>query len=281
MDTTVTLPGGLWLDGQCYRQVGLRPLTGADEAYLQEDSPARLPAETTTAVLSRTLTHFDGHPLPCPPGDLARALTLGDREALLLHLRRITLGEQMPCVLPCPACRAPMDLDLRIADLLLPPYAPQPVQHTVEIGKNGGTQTITFRLPTGADQEIAARQARHNPNEAAANLLRRCLGTPPEEPLAPKIADALAAEIAQRDPQAEIQLSMACPECGHTFTALFDTAAYFFKELSDRAPHLYQQVHVLAFYYHWSEAEIMGMTAVKRRRYLNLLADSLSEAAAR
>lgn len=279
MDTTVTLPGGLWLDGQCYQQVGLRPLTGTDEAYLQEYSPVQLPAETITAVLSRTLTHLDGHPLPCPPGDLARALIIGDREALLLHLRRLTLGEQMPCVLDCPACSAPMDLDLRVADLLLPPNGLLPQEHTAEIGHNGTTQTIAFRLPTGADQEAAARLARHDPAEAAAALLRRCLASPTEKPLSPEIAASLGRHIAEKDPQAEIRLNLACPECGHNFVALFDTATYFFKELADRAAHLYRQVHLLAFYYHWSEAEIMGMTAVKRRRYLTLLSDSLSEAA--
>ena len=179
MDTTVTLPGGLWLAGQQYQQVGLRPLTGVDEAYLQEYGSALLPAETTTAVLSRSITHLDGQTLPCAPADIARALTIGSREALLLHLRRLTLGEQMPCVLDCPACSAPMDLDLRVADLLLPPYGPLPQEHTAEIGQNGSTQTITFRLPTGADQEIAARLARQNPAEAAAALLQPLPGFAP------------------------------------------------------------------------------------------------------
>ncbi len=279
MDTTVTLPGGLWLAGQQYQQVGLRPLTGVDEAYLQEYGSALLPAETTTAVLSRSITHLDGQTLPCAPADIARALTIGSREALLLHLRRLTLGEQMPCVLDCPACSAPMDLDLRVADLLLPPYAPLPQEHTAEIGQNGSNQTFAFRLPTGADQEIAARQARHNPADAAEALLQRCLASPPDAPLTPEIVASLAQHIAEKDPQAEIRLNLACPECGHAFTALFDTATYFFKELADRAAHLYRQVHLLAFYYHWSEAEIMSMTAVKRRRYLTLLTDSLTEAA--
>jgi hypothetical protein len=35
-------------------------------------------------------------------------------------------------------------------------------------------------------------------------------------------------------------------------------------------------VHLLALHYHWSEAEILGMTQQKRRLYLDLLSDALS-----
>jgi hypothetical protein len=41
--------------------------------------------------------------------------------------------------------------------------------------------------------------------------------------------------------------------------------------------HLYREVHLLAFFYHWSEAEIMGMTAKKRHLYLDLLTEALTE----
>jgi hypothetical protein len=34
-------------------------------------------------------------------------------------------------------------------------------------------------------------------------------------------------------------------------------------------------VHVLAFHYHWSEADILAMSGSRRRRYLGLLANAL------
>ncbi len=70
---------------------------------------------------------------------------------------------------------------------------------------------------------------------------------------------------------------MQCPACRQPFTALLDAAGYFYQEIANRSAHLYRQVHLLAFYYHWSEAEIMGMTAAKRQRYLDLLAEALGE----
>jgi len=35
---------------------------------------------------------------------------------------------------------------------------------------------------------------------------------------------------------------------------------------------LYQEVHVLALHYHWSEHRILALPAAKRQRYLALLA---------
>src|SRR4051812_17209818 len=96
----VALPRGYWLDGICYREAGLRPLTGEDEVFLLETSQALLPAERVTAVLARCLTHLG--PLQPVTAPVVRELTIGDREALLLCLRRLTCGDRVPCVVRCP-----------------------------------------------------------------------------------------------------------------------------------------------------------------------------------
>lgn len=278
---TVLLPGGLWADGVCHREASLRPLNGEDEAFLLDSGDLLLPAERTTALLARCLTRLGDLDRAAQPSEtLARALTVGDREALLLHLRRLTIGERLPCVLHCPApgCGQPMDLDLRVADLLLPPYAEVQPEHEAILGDDGAAVRVRFCLPTGADQEAAARLAVTGPEAAADLLLRRCLLSPDAEADLPDVVRReLPGLLARLDPQAELLLNLACPVCGQTFTALFDAAAYLFQEVSGRAAHLYREVHLLAFYYHWSEAEILGLTAVKRQRYLDLLAEALAE----
>jgi hypothetical protein len=86
----------------------------------------------------------------------------------------------------------------------------------------------------------------------------------------------LPALMAQLDPQAELRLRLTCPACEGEFSTCLDAATYFFQELCGRAGHLYREVHLLAFYYHWSEADILAMTRQKRWRYLHLLAEALS-----
>ncbi len=279
-NVTVTLPGGLWLDGVCHRQAGLRPLTGADEAFLLEDGRLLPPAARATALLARCLTRLGNLDLTAhDPSTLVRSLTVGDREALLLHLRRLTAGERLQCVLLCPDCGEPMDMDLQVSHLLLPPYSDPRPEHELAAGSNGDTWQVRYRLPTGADQEAVVATSASDPAAAAEHLLRRCVSQIEPNPgkLPPVVHQQLAAQMAVLDPQAELHLDLTCPACERPFSALLDAATFLFEELAGRSAHLYRQVHLLAFYYHWSEAEIMGMTAAKRQRYLDLLSEALGE----
>jgi hypothetical protein len=82
--------------------------------------------------------------------------------------------------------------------------------------------------------------------------------------------------MSQLDPQAELLLQLVCTRCSRPFAAVFDTAAYLFRELAAHQTALYREVHELAFHYHWSESDILDLTAARRRRYLSLLAEALA-----
>jgi hypothetical protein len=51
---------------------------------------------------------------------------------------------------------------------------------------------------------------------------------------------------------------------------LFDVVSYFWGEIEDWAMRLFRDVHSLAAAYGWSEREIIGMSARRRRLYLEL-----------
>jgi hypothetical protein len=40
---------------------------------------------------------------------------------------------------------------------------------------------------------------------------------------------------------------------------------------------LYEEIHYLAYHYHWTERDILEMPRAKRRRYLNLLVSKLEQ----
>jgi hypothetical protein len=179
-----------------------------------------------------------------------------------------------------------MDLELRVSDLLVPPYEkPKPIYETT-IEDNGAAVHVYFRLPTGADQEAAAALM---PAEAEAVelVLQRCVreitvegetrDMSPDRSLPDAVGERLPTLLSELDPQAELLFEVSCPICSHTFSALLDAAAYFLEEIRGRSAHLYREVHLLALYYHWSEAEIMGMSVAKRQRYLRLLEEVLAE----
>jgi hypothetical protein len=278
------LPGGLWREGEApQRELTLRAVTGDDHAFVLDSRDAGLlPSARATALLQRCL------------GDdaaaLAPTLTVGDREALLLQLRRLSFGDTMDCVLHCPApdCGALMELALHVGDLLTPAYADVAREHALEVEHGGVRHLLRFRLPTAADLDAAAALVGEDATRAEFELLRRCLvhatrGAAPvaAEALPAAVRNAVAAAMAAHDPQAEIELELSCPACGNAFSVLFDTADYLLQELDTHATQALREVHVLARHYGWSERDILRMPARRRAAYIGLIAEGQAMAEAR
>jgi hypothetical protein len=169
----INLPAGLSVDGQWCRNVWLKPLTGYEEEFLLQEGKS-LPASARVTQLLTRCVHRLGSLEPVG-ADTVRRLSVGDREALLLHLRRLALGERVSCLLSCPSCAKKMDLDLQIDELLLPAYAEAKSSHRTTISEGSETYYVTFRLPNGEDQEAVAALAANSVESAAAVLLQRCI----------------------------------------------------------------------------------------------------------
>lgn len=266
----ITLPHGLWDGRRRRRAAELRLPTGADEAYLLS-ARERSRAEQVTGFLARCLVRVDE--LEADDG-LARALTAGDREALLLHLRASVFGDRLACVLDCPECGERMDVDLLVSDLLVAPYDELRDRYTVEFDASGIRRKAVVRLVTGADQEAAACRAGRE--AGLEELIARCVleveAVTGDELSPPVLADALSDRLADLDPQAEITISAVCPSCDAPLSALVDAAGILFAELTASDERLLHEVDAIARVYHWSEAEILGLDVRRRRRYLELIA---------
>ena len=249
------------------RTAELRPLTAEDELFLAEEGASLSPAARTTALLARCLVALGGAPAS---QEAVRSLAIGDRDALVLHLRRLTLGERLACVFSCPACDEKMDLDLLVSDLLVHPGGS--TDQGFEIARTGRRRTLRFRLPNGGDQEALVDLARRDVDRAALELLRRCLQGRAQ--LNAGEAERAASEMARLDPQAEILLDLRCPACGAGAVVPFDPARHLFAELCSGVDDLYREVHLLALHYHWPESELLAMPRRRRHRYLALLAEA-------
>ena len=118
----IILPRGYWLDGECYKNARVRPIDGSDEEFLLNIRESLLPVQQTTALLARCLTKLG--PFGKVTREMVRALSIGDRDALMLHLRRITLGEHLECILPAlKGLRRKNGLEPDVRDLISPPYS--------------------------------------------------------------------------------------------------------------------------------------------------------------
>jgi hypothetical protein len=264
----------------------VRAVAEDDEGLVDDLSAAAIPLERNTRLLERCVLGLgrEGY---------LNQLSLGDRETLLLHVRCLTFGSQIDCVLSCPECGERMDFRLQIDGLLAQHVAGQPPLYFEEIMQAGGDRfRVRFRVPCGADLEDALREPKRRPAEAVQAVLARsvawvrsdgesedasALAAIPMDEWPSELAARISERMAELDPQAETALQLTCPVCQHTFTTSFDIGDYFFRELRAREQRRYQEVHQLALAYHWSESEILSMSPRKRQLYLDLLAESYGD----
>ncbi|NNG15499.1 MAG: hypothetical protein HKM89_03385 [Gemmatimonadales bacterium] len=290
---TCLLPGG-YLDqnDELHREAELVCLSGRHEESLAS-RPESVPAAVlVTQILSQCVKRIGS---VCPvTDDVARRLLVADRQYLLLKLREVTFGDRVEGTLGCPwpTCGAKVDIDFSIADLpvkrceqVAPTYQVELTPEASPVDADGAThRTITFRLPNGADQESLAPGVADDPARTLTRLLERCIvGTETGCDEGSDLVDRLTAR-ARREiegameataPRLELEMDLACPECGRAFTAPFELQDFFFGELNTTQDMLYRQVHYLAYHYHWSESEILAMPRDKRLAYIGVLADEI------
>ncbi|MGW4868410.1 T4 family baseplate hub assembly chaperone [Streptomyces chartreusis] len=198
-------------------------------------------------------------------------LPVGEREADLFALRRALFGERMQVRLGCAACGEDMEFDLDAGEFARSLSGPD--DSVVRVEQDGWD--VRFRLPGAADLTAAARSA-----DPRAALLARCLVSAARDgadvaagelpvPVQRRIAEAVEAA----DPGADVTLNIACPECGAATRAELDIASYLWTELDAWARDLLLDVHLLATSYGWSEPEILALSPLRRRYYLELCAD--------
>ncbi len=265
---TVPLPGGLIVTDRRLSHAELRPLSGYEEEWLSRyrGQPSAL---TTTGLLTACLVGIGGAAVT---DDLVRQLLVGDRDYLILSLRRMTLGDRFQGVLPCPACDARMDVSFNADHVPIERRLQTADAYTLELGPPAERpRTIRFRLPTGGDQETVLGL-----DSAAAvdALLDRCILDDGGTPLSLEDRAAVVAAMDRLAPQLDLELDLICPECGHGFLVPFDISAVFFHEMGINGAQLLRETHALALAYHWSEAEILSLDRERRRAYLGLLRET-------
>ena len=272
----VSLPKGAHVADRWLRTATLRPLNGDDGAFLAVDGRTLTPFERTSRLLERCLVKSDDKAVGVVH---LPSLTVGDREAMLLNLYRGSFGSGIPATLVCPGCNESLEFDVAAENLLLEPEA-QPTAATERVVSSDGKRyRCTIRPPTGADVEAVLPLAAEGPDEAAAELFARCVTVIDDESLQtveapdPSLIGLLDEAFDSLDPQAETRLALRCAACGLDFDGCLDAGEILTRTARRKSDELFQEVHLLALHYHWSESELLAMSQARRRVYLDLIGD--------
>lgn len=246
-------------------------LSAASVLRIWEDGQSRHPVDRALALLNLNA--------PDTPRREFAALSIGRRDELLLDVRERLFGRELNVYAECPGCQEPMEFQLETGDIRA--NAPPP-EEDGGLRREWGNLSVEFRLPDSFDLAAALRTGEEN--EAYRTLLRRCVlrverskkaDIHSQEVSVDDLTDfeqgLVAAAMAEADPQAEILLNLQCPACDREFSQLLDVGDFLWAELSSRAKELLYEVHSLARYYGWSEAEILRMSVRRRRSYMAML----------
>lgn len=204
------------------------------------------------------------------PEELGR-LPVGQRDDLLLRLRAAAFGPRVEATAACPQCGEKLEMVFNTDDLRASGASGSCAPLTLEFEDH----LLTFRLPDSFD--LVELTALPDLAQAESALLCRCVLSArsgerilsPDEVPAP-VVTALAARIAEADPQADVRLSLACPACDHRWEEPFDIVMFFWREIEAWAARILREVHTLAAAYGWSEVEVLALSPARRRRYLEL-----------
>ena len=203
------------------------------------------------------------------PDDMAR-LSIGQRDAQLLTLREWMFGSQLVSLASCSDCGEQLELAFEVSDI----RAGQSHQSQA-LAMSAAGYEVDLRLPNSLD---LAAIASHNSTEARRLLLDRCVvrvqregADAPLDQLPEDVKTAISEQMALADPQANVELALACPACGHQWQAVFDIAAFFWSEINAWAIRLLREVHAIASAYGWREADIVTLSPMRRQLYLDMI----------
>ena len=212
--------------------------------------------------------------LACPaeaPEELA-SLAVGERDARLLELRARIFGSLLIGLVSCPACSSRLEVEVQVDELL---SSASTALAEVGMLRDGGWEA-RFRLPTTRD--LAAIESQVDAAAAERLLFEACLievtheGAVVETGSVPaEFAAVIGERMAEADPLAAAEIGVDCPECGHSWRAPFDVAAFLWSEVDAWARRTLRDVHDLARAYSWTEEQVLALPPARRTRYLQMV----------
>ena len=241
----------------------MRALSGSEILAIWETGWGRHAVDQALTVLSVALG--------AAPQEFA-ALSVGERDALLLAVREATFGPELKGFAECGTCAERLEFAVPLAGVRVMAPA-EAAARTHEVVADG--VTLRFRLPDSHD--LGAIEGCADVDDGRRRLVERCVleisrdGEPAScSQLSDAVLASLAARMGELDPQGEVLLDLRCTACGHAGPMLLDIATFLWAELTVQAKRLLREVHALARAYAGSEADILAMSAWRRRCYLEM-----------
>lgn len=231
LDNSVLLPYGFArADGEWVTTGEVKELNGEAEEALAKAKGN--PSRWVKTLLTHGVETLGDEK---PNAAALRSLLIGDRDALVLGIRRVTFGNDFSLVgFPCPNCNELLDITVSLGDIPCRTLEQGKSQFTYVL-RRGGEATI--RMPGGGDQEKIFEGNDQTDAQRNSILLAQCVVTLPEGPVqgsltkvnALGVADrrGILEAIAEKAPGPRYDEVSYEHECGTTFPLELSVGALF------------------------------------------------------
>lgn len=214
--------------------LALRALTGYEEAFIE----ARLRTPNTVSLVNNVIARCLGAPEAGTEEALERirGLLIADRDAALVRLRRLSLGDEIRTEVDCPDCATTNEISFDLGEL--PTNFERPPAE-IEAKLPDG-RSARLRLPNAGDQEAMFDAELETASERRSWLIGRLLISLGDEigPFDDRFAHGLPVAIrgviedaiGRASPDLDLSMSVICRNCDARFTAPFDVASFFLRK---------------------------------------------------
>ena len=223
----VTLLAGAVINGVLATEAEVRELNGADEEAIAKAGSI---GKALNVVLSRGVSSIGGAPVT---ESALESMLAGDRDNLLLAIRRVTFGNNIETDIDCPECLSPTHINIDLTKDV--PVRPFNGQWRWDIETKLGTVTV------GYYNGLTQKRLMDNLDKTAAELnsvvLAGCIQAVNGQPvIASEVAKAMG--IADREKVLKsvldtapgprlLEVTKACEACGKTLYLPLSLASLF------------------------------------------------------
>lgn len=212
----------------------VREMNGADEEFLAsiEAKTALSYSEYISTLLKRTVVSVGEMEVAKFP-DVVDELIIADRDILFLAVVKATYGKVRTFNVSCPHCKEKSDLKVDIDEDFPVQGTSDDAETPIVVTLRNG-QSVTLRLPNGADTKIATKKGKTIPEQNTI-MIARCaqVNVPNKEKWARELP--LGDRNALRDallgvdigPKAG-EVNDPCPSCGEQISLALDWVSLLF-----------------------------------------------------
>lgn len=240
---SIKLPCGLLREGVSSVDAEIIPMTGLTRKSIASENVRTNPSKITDVILLQCLKKVGSVSLI--NGKLLNELLLGDRDFLMLEIRRVSMGDIITATVECGECNKKIEVKFNLDEIKCKTLAE--CQSEIVDGIRGfwikndePKVNAFFRFPKGEDQAAILPFLQKNPIDANYRLYALCLvqwdGEKKKfnsdffEKMNTNLLDVIDEAFSENQPGPDLSQTVSCPVCANDIEMTFQGSDFLFRQ---------------------------------------------------